>query len=209
MFRNCNLFGDELPFWKLEEIQKPGFLVMSGIRKVYSTLPASSTHNSFNEDKNLADFSASIRFTIGQESTTYDPTTGFDESTLCSSTSTTYHLPIIWNQYRHKWIYYVRVLTQTRSDAFRSAKPDCCKAGLCCKAGRFRKRERGLGMLPVGATHSFDRCDFPRLQLFQFVYELFVTLWQWTVVVAYLFGNVIRAELRKSVAASFHRNYRQ
>jgi len=72
---------------------KPFLLAISGIRKVYSTFPDSSLHNSFN-----AACSNGLIFTIGQESTTYELVTGFVGSILCSSTSTTYHLPIICNE---------------------------------------------------------------------------------------------------------------
>lgn len=85
----------DLPFCKEVEIQKPGFREMSGIRKVYSRFPAPSAHNSLNDEKNLDEFSTALSFTVGQESITYEPPTGFNGSTLCSNTSTTYHLPII------------------------------------------------------------------------------------------------------------------
>jgi len=72
---------------------KPFLLAISGIRKTYSRFPASSLHSSFKEA-----WSNGLRVTIGQDSITYEPLAGFIGSDLCSSISTTYHLPIICNQ---------------------------------------------------------------------------------------------------------------
>jgi len=72
---------------------KPFLLAISGIRKTYSRFPASSLHRSFKEA-----LSNGLRVTIGHESITCEPLIGFEGSSLCSSTSTMYHLPIICNQ---------------------------------------------------------------------------------------------------------------
>jgi hypothetical protein len=71
---------------------KPFLLAISGIRKTYSRFPASSLHSSLKEA-----WSNGLRVTIGQDSIIYEPL-DFIGSILCSSISTTYHLPIICNR---------------------------------------------------------------------------------------------------------------